>query len=55
MNDRLALTFLLVAVAALCYLEWWRQGELQFLSERVDELEQARQRRRKPPTEATAS
>lgn len=55
MNDRLALTFLLVTVAALCYLEWWRQGELQFLSERVDELEKKRrQRTRSTVTEPTA-
>lgn len=48
MGDRsgqLVLSFLLCAVAALCYLEWWRQGELQFLNERVDELESKRRQR----------
>jgi hypothetical protein len=40
-----AVSFLLLAVAALVYLEWWRADELESLHGRVNELELARQRR----------
>lgn len=61
MNAR-ALTFtvgcLLVVAGVLVYLEWWRQGELEYLSDRVASLEEHRRQRatrqpRKPAAEGT--
>ena len=48
----LVVALLLVIGAAMLYLEWWRSGELQLLSSRVDELEHARRKRaaRQPAT-----
>jgi hypothetical protein len=49
------IALLLLVGAAMLYLEWWRSGELELLSSRVDELELARRKRaatstRKPAT-----
>ena len=51
----LVVALLLVIGAAMLYLEWWRSGELELLSSRVDELEQARRKRagRTSTTEAS--
>lgn len=46
----LVVAALLVVGAAMLYLEWWRSGELELLSSRVDELEVARRRRDAAPT-----
>lgn len=37
---------LVLCVAALLYLDWWRQGELQLLSDRLDSLERSTKARR---------
>lgn len=59
MNDRtfafVAFALLLIA-AYLLYADWWRQGELDHIGNRLDDLEQkakARARKPTPPTEAT--
>jgi len=50
-----AVAFLLVSVAALLYLEWWRADELGSLNERVVDLELARRRRERKTTAAPAA
>lgn len=54
-----ALTFtvgcLLLAVAALLYLEWWRAGELEVLNGRVADLEQYRRTRDQKPARRPSS
>lgn len=48
--DTLALFGLLLVVAALLVLDWWREGQLEDLATRVDELETRRRRAKPKPT-----